>query len=56
MNSELSQDSSRSDQKASLQTEAARGAWHSPSLTVMDMRRTMAAAGAYIDFGTGSSF
>jgi hypothetical protein len=34
----------------------ARGAWHRPRATIIDVKRTMAALGAYTDGGTGSSF
>jgi hypothetical protein len=29
--------------------------WHRPTVTIIDVKRTMAALGAYIDGGTGSS-
>jgi hypothetical protein len=30
--------------------------WHRPTVTIIDVKRTMAALGAYTDGGTGSSF
>jgi hypothetical protein len=35
---------------------AARGPWHRPQVTIIDLKRTLAALGAYTDGGTGSSF
>jgi hypothetical protein len=46
-------------QQTNLQVEEtmdSQGVWHAPAISVIDIRRTMAAAGAYIDGGTGSSF
>jgi len=34
----------------------ARGPWHCPQLTIIDVKRTMAGLGVYTDGGTGSSF
>jgi hypothetical protein len=60
MNRELSQDSNsmvaQSTATPSETSTQARGAWRPPSITIIDIRRTMAANGIYVDGGTGSSF
>jgi hypothetical protein len=43
-------------QNVPAQTAVACAPWRCPQITIIDVRRTMAALGAYVDGGTGSSF